>query len=272
MADHLLHATQLKTPLGIMLAIADEESLLFLDFVNREMITRFNQKFAAWGHSLGPWEIEEERWDHDSPAAFFQHEPFSFAKFERKIKKILRERSSKLQPGTSAPLQSIERELETYFLGRLDVKPFAELAAGNAVPGASGAQQRSVYVNTRAASTGATPQGTSAVELCKGFIFKTPYRMLGSDFQQATWKTILKIPYGTTQSYKEEAAALGNPAAVRAVANANGANLLAIVIPCHRVIATGGKLGGYGSGLRRKEWLLQHEQTHVLCSSFLVKP
>lgn len=196
-----------------MLAIADDEALLFLDFVNREMITRWNQKFAAWGHSLGPWEIEEERWDQDSPAAFFQHEPFSFAKFERKIKKLLRERSSKLQPGSSAPLESIERELETYFSGRLD-------------------------------------------------FFKTPYRLLGSDFQQATWKTILKIPYGTTQSYAEEAASLGNPAAVRAVANANGANLLAIVIPCHRVIATGGKLGGYGSGLRRKEWLLQHEQTH----------
>ena len=90
--------------------------------------------------------------------------------------------------------------------------------------------------------------------------FKTPYALLGSPFQQEVWKALLKIPYSATQSYAEEAAVLGNPTAVRAVANANGANQLAIVIPCHRVISSNGSLGGYGSGLSRKEWLLKHEK------------
>jgi AraC family transcriptional regulator of adaptative response/methylated-DNA-[protein]-cysteine methyltransferase len=92
--------------------------------------------------------------------------------------------------------------------------------------------------------------------------FKTPYRLLGSPFQQQVWKSLCQIPYGETRSYAEQSASLGKPSAYRAVANANGANRLAIIIPCHRVIASDGTLGGYGGGLKLKEWLINHEQQY----------
>lgn len=89
--------------------------------------------------------------------------------------------------------------------------------------------------------------------------FKTPYLLDGTFFQQSVWTTLSHIPYGETRSYAQVAQSLDKPTAFRAVANANGANKLTIVVPCHRVIATGGGLGGYGAGLQRKEWLLSHE-------------
>lgn len=92
------------------------------------------------------------------------------------------------------------------------------------------------------------------------FEFKTPYRVLGSPFQQQVWDALCKIPYGETRSYKEQAISLGKPSAFRAVANANGRNQLAIIIPCHRVIASDGTLGGYGGGIAVKQWLLEHEK------------
>lgn len=93
-------------------------------------------------------------------------------------------------------------------------------------------------------------------------VFKTPYQMLGSPFQQQVWQALCQIPYGETRSYAEQSASLGKPSAYRAVANANGANQLAIIIPCHRVIASDGTLGGYGGGLMIKQWLIEHEQRH----------
>lgn len=84
----------------------------------------------------------------------------------------------------------------------------------------------------------------------------------GTDFQQAVWNTLRKIPYGTTISYIEQARLIDNPGAVRAVANANGSNPVAIVIPCHRVIGSEGDLVGYGGGLERKRWLIDHEKKH----------
>lgn len=90
--------------------------------------------------------------------------------------------------------------------------------------------------------------------------FKTPLRLLGSPFQQDVWNRLLQIPAGQTSSYGEIAATMGRPTAYRAVAQANGANQLAIVIPCHRVINANGELGGYGGGLSRKQWLLNHER------------
>lgn len=84
--------------------------------------------------------------------------------------------------------------------------------------------------------------------------------MLGSDFQKKVWQELLKIPHGETRSYAAQVAAMGLPTAIRAVPNANGANQLAIIIPCHRIINSNGALGGYGGGLARKEWLLQHEK------------
>jgi len=86
--------------------------------------------------------------------------------------------------------------------------------------------------------------------------------MPGTTFQRDVWRGLQSIPYGTTRSYKEQAETLGNPGAVRAVAKANGDNRLAIVIPCHRVIGSNGKLTGYGGGLWRKQYLLDHERHH----------
>lgn len=92
--------------------------------------------------------------------------------------------------------------------------------------------------------------------------FKTPYRMFGSSFQQEVWQALCKIPYGQTKSYREQAIDLKRPSSYRAVANANGTNQLAIIIPCHRIISSDGTLGGYGGGLAVKQWLLEHEKRH----------
>lgn len=91
-------------------------------------------------------------------------------------------------------------------------------------------------------------------------IFTLPLNPTGTLFQKKTWETLLTIPYGETLSYAAEAKRFGNPKAVRAVANANGRNPISILIPCHRVIATGGGLGGYSGGLWRKEFLLDLEK------------
>lgn len=81
----------------------------------------------------------------------------------------------------------------------------------------------------------------------------------GSAFQRAVWQALRAIPVGTTTTYGALATALGRPRAVRAVGAANGANPIAIVVPCHRVLGAGGALTGYGGGLPRKRWLLEHE-------------
>lgn len=90
--------------------------------------------------------------------------------------------------------------------------------------------------------------------------FEVPLFTPDTPFRQQVWQVLLTIPYGQTRSYQQQAEALGNPAAVRAVASANGANRVSIIIPCHRVIGKDGSLTGYGGGLQRKMWLLQHEQ------------
>jgi methylated-DNA-[protein]-cysteine S-methyltransferase len=82
----------------------------------------------------------------------------------------------------------------------------------------------------------------------------------GTLFQAQVWAALRRIPVGATCSYRELARAVGSPAAVRAVGAANGANPISVVVPCHRVIASDGTLWGYGGGLLRKSWLLQHER------------
>ncbi len=94
--------------------------------------------------------------------------------------------------------------------------------------------------------------------------FTLPVATSGTDFQSLTWRALRDIPYGETRSYAELAVSVGNAKAVRAVAGANANNGLAIIIPCHRVIATGGGLGGYAGNLSRKAWLLEHEAKHKL--------
>jgi len=93
--------------------------------------------------------------------------------------------------------------------------------------------------------------------------FETPLDTPGSEFQQSVWRELLRIPYGKTTSYLDVARAIGRPSAVRAVASANGDNRIAIVIPCHRVIGSDGKLTGYGGGLWRKQRLLDLEGGQV---------
>ena len=166
--SNILKAAWLDTPLGPMLAIADEEALYLLEFVDRRGL-------------------------------------------EREIERLRRKTKTAIIPGHTNPINSIERELNLYFKGRLKE-------------------------------------------------FTTATCLLGSPFQKHVWAELVKIPPGETRSYSEIANAVGRPTAFRAVAQANGANQFAITIPCHRVINTNGELGGYGGGLTRKEWFINHER------------
>jgi len=90
--------------------------------------------------------------------------------------------------------------------------------------------------------------------------FSVPLVVPGTPFQRQVWQLLLAIPYGQTRAYEQVARAIGAPKAVRAVGHANGLNRIAIVIPCHRVVNKNGRLGGYGGGLRRKQFLLDLER------------
>ena len=94
--------------------------------------------------------------------------------------------------------------------------------------------------------------------------FDIPLITVGTDFQKSVWDGLLKVPYGTTSSYLQLAKNINNEKAVRAVANANGANSMAIIIPCHRIIGTNGELTGFGGGLPLKKRLLKLEQNLLL--------
>lgn len=89
--------------------------------------------------------------------------------------------------------------------------------------------------------------------------FDLPLEPSGTDFQLSVWELLRKIPYGVTTSYGELARRLGDPKATRAVGAANGANPIPIIVPCHRVVGSKGELTGFGGGLDRKRWLLEHE-------------
>lgn len=89
--------------------------------------------------------------------------------------------------------------------------------------------------------------------------FSVPLLVEGTDFQKAVWRQLQKIPFGQTASYGDVARAVGSPKAFRAVGNANNKNPIPLIIPCHRVIGSDGKLVGFGGGIWRKEWLLDHE-------------
>lgn len=134
---------------------------------------------------------------------------------EREVERLRIKLKAAIMPGSTAPIELIQKELKLYFTGSLRV-------------------------------------------------FTTPIHILGSNFQQKVWNELLQIPYGQTRSYLKQAEAIGNGKAVRAVANANGANQFAIIIPCHRIINNNGELGGYGGGLMRKKWLIEHEKQHLI--------
>lgn len=90
--------------------------------------------------------------------------------------------------------------------------------------------------------------------------FDVPLYPFGTEFQLNVWQVLQQIPFGTTTTYMKQAISVGNQKAVRAVAAANGQNRIAIIIPCHRVIGTNGKLTGYAGGVERKKWLLEFEK------------
>ncbi len=167
----LLKAAWLDTPLGPMVAIADETHLYLLEFVQRRGL-------------------------------------------EREIERLRLRVKAAIIPGLTPPLTQIDAELKAYFDGTLTA-------------------------------------------------FKTPLHLMGSPFQRLVWEELMRIPYGHTRSYGEQAKAIQKATAYRAVANANGANQIAIVIPCHRIINTNGDLGGYGGGIARKQWLIDHEKRHI---------
>lgn len=135
---------------------------------------------------------------------------------ERKVERLRLKTKATITPGSTAPIESITLELESYFEGKLRQ-------------------------------------------------FNTPLHLLGSPFQKLVWKELMSIPYGITRSYATQSTAIGKNTACRAVANANGANPLAIILPCHRIINSNGELGGYGGGIIRKQWLIEHEKRQVYC-------
>ena len=93
--------------------------------------------------------------------------------------------------------------------------------------------------------------------------FTIPFDFIGTHFQKKVWNELIKIPFGETKSYKEQAIAVGDLLAIRAVANANGKNKIAILVPCHRVIGSDGSLTGYAGGKKRKQFLLELESKQL---------
>ena len=116
----------------------------------------------------------------------------------------------------------------------------------------------------QAVETGAAPaavrDGLAAYFAGELAALKTvPWTIGGTAFQKQVWNALVEIPLGEATTYARLAEGIGRPSAVRAVGLANGANPIAVVVPCHRVIGTGGSLTGYGGGIERKRWLLAHE-------------
>lgn len=162
-----LYIDWLATPMGRMIAIADETALYLLEFTNRKNMRR---------------------------------------QFDR-LRKV---QNRAILPGRTKITEQIEAELTSYFEGTLSD-------------------------------------------------FKTPLATSGTEFQRLTWSALRRIPHGETRSYAQLAEMIDKPAAVRAVASANANNGLALIIPCHRVIAKNGGLGGYAGGVARKQKLLELE-------------
>lgn len=117
------------------------------------------------------------------------------------------------------------------------------------------------HVDNPNAVTARCAQQLEAYFLGQLTTFDLPLALRGTDFQARVWQALRTIPYGQTRSYREIAVAIGAPSAVRAVGAANGRNPISLVIPCHRVIGSDGRLTGYAGGIGRKHWLLRHEQT-----------
>ena len=165
---HCLFARWIESPLGAILALADDCGLYVFDWVDRRGL-------------------------------------------EREILRLRKKTKFAIVPGDHPVLDQAEREIVEYFSGTRNV-------------------------------------------------FTLPFAPRGTDFQRRVWEALTQIPAGETRSYADIARQIGAPKAVRAVARANGDNFRGIVIPCHRVMGNNGSLTGYGGGLARKQWLLDHER------------
>ena len=175
-----LYARWFESPLGPLLALANDEGLHLLEFVDRRGL-------------------------------------------ERELQALRRRVPQHIVPGDHAHLDSIGNELADYFIG-------------------------------------------------SSMRFSTPVKLDGSSFQRAVWRALCEIPPGETRSYADIATQVSKPSAVRAVGRANGDNKLVIIVPCHRVIGADGTLTGYGGGLWRKAWLLEHERTYTRARGQLSLP
>jgi AraC family transcriptional regulator of adaptative response/methylated-DNA-[protein]-cysteine methyltransferase len=170
-AGQCLLAQRMETPLGTMLALADEAGLRLLEFTDRRGL-------------------------------------------ERELVGLRRRLKCAILPGTNAVLEETRRQLARYFAGEC-------------------------------------------------LAFDLPLAPVGSDFQRRVWAELQRIPIGRTRSYTEMAVRVGLPTGRRAIARANGSNMLALVIPCHRVIRADGDLCGYAGGIWRKQRLIEHERKHA---------
>jgi AraC family transcriptional regulator of adaptative response/methylated-DNA-[protein]-cysteine methyltransferase len=164
----VINFTRLATPLGTMVAAADEHGICLLEFADRRML-------------------------------------------ETELNYLRKKINAAIIQGKNSHLETLVSQLDDYFKGKLKR-------------------------------------------------FSLPLVTPGTEFQKSVWTELQNIPFGATRSYKEVAKLIGLPRSIRAVANANGMNRIAIIIPCHRVIGNSGHLTGYGGGLWRKKWLLEHEQ------------
>lgn len=130
--------------------------------------------------------------------------------------------------------------------------------------GRLGALMRRFYGPRVAMKTGAAPRAipeaiAAYFDGALEAINAIPRETAGAPFQKLAWRVLCEIPAGQTLTYGQQARRMGKPAAVRAVGQANGANPIGLVVPCHRVIGANGTLTGYGAGVERKAWLLRHE-------------
>lgn len=144
-----------------------------------------------------------------------------------------------------------------YFLGFADTRNI-----GRAIEGLKQALNADI-ITTQTPITSLVRDQLKAYFAGKLTKFTIPIKLIGTLFQKLVWQELMNIKYGTTSSYAAQSGVIGAPLAYRAVANANGRNPISIIVPCHRIINSNGKLGGYNSGLDKKIWLLEHEKKYA---------
>ena len=196
-----LSSTLISTPIGDLLAIANESHLLLLEFADSKELEKKVSLIAPWASI-----------HHNSSACHIEHARYpAQSKMSPLVDMTNQASHTSASQKENTILKETQQELSEYFAG-------------------------------------------------KRKNFSLPLAPSGTDFQEKAWKVLEQIPYGETRSYLEEATMIGNQKAVRAIGGANHHNPIVIIIPCHRVIGKSGKLVGYGWGLERKIWLLEHEK------------